>query len=163
MKLAQQREEIVREHMETEARHAFDETLKTFAEPRYEVVPGAEVYDGADEVMAFYREADVAFPDFHFDNTVIHHAGEAVIVEVDFVATHLGAYRGLPATGRPLRYRMCNLFLFRGADLICERLYFDRLTILEQLGIGRDPTSPMGRIMTFLNHPITVAKAFLRR
>lgn len=37
---------------------------------------------------------------------VLHHADDAMLVEIDFVGTQEGAWRGLPATGRLVRYRM---------------------------------------------------------
>jgi predicted ester cyclase len=156
------REAVVLAHMDSEDRHAFEETIETFSHPRYEVVPTDEVFDGAEALRGFYEETHVAFPDFHFGEPLIHHTDDTVIVEVDFIGTHLGPYRGLPATGRKLRYRMCNLFVFEGTDLVCERLHFDRLTILIQLGIARDPTTAMGRLVTAFNHPLTLLKALLR-
>ena len=38
----------------------------------------------------------------------------------------------------------------------------DLHTVLMQVGIARDPTTPMGQLTTFANHPFTVLKAFLR-
>ena len=87
---------------------------------------------------------------------------DAVMVETDFVGTHLGPWRGLPATGRRVRYRMCNIFEFEGDRLVCERLHFDLLTVLEQVGIARDPTTPAGRVMTFVNHPWRVTSAYVQ-
>lgn len=156
------REEVVLAHMDAEARHAIDETVATFARPRYEIVPTGEVIDGAEALTAFHVETDRAFPDFRFGDPVIHHTDDAVIVEVDFIGTHLGPWRGLPATGRPVRYRMCNVFVFEGLDMVCERLHFDRLEILLQLGIARDPTTVSGRLTTFFNHPFRVGSAFAR-
>lgn len=59
-------------------------------------------------------------------------------------------------------YRMCNVFVFDGDRLVCERLYFDLLTPLRQLGVARDPLSIGGRVATVLNHPLTVITAALR-
>jgi len=160
--LRDHREALVREHMATEDEHRFEDTLSTFSHPRYEVIPTGEVFDGEDELRGFYAESHRAFPDFHFENTVLRHLDDAVVVETDFVGTHLGPWRGLPATGRGVRYRMCNLFEFEGEDLVCERLHFDLLTVLQQIGIARDPTSSWGRVVTFLNHPLVVGRAFAR-
>ena len=44
--LRETREQIVREHMESENRHEFDVTLGTFGHPRYEIIPTGDVYDG---------------------------------------------------------------------------------------------------------------------
>jgi predicted ester cyclase len=161
METRARREEIVLAHMDAEDRHAIDETVATFARPRYEVIPTGEVFDGAAALTAFHVETDRAFPDFHFGEPTIYHGDDVVIVEVDFIGTHLGPWRGLPATGRPVRYRMCNIFEFEGTDLVCERLHFDRLAILIQLGIARNPTTLSGRLTTFFNHPLRVGGAAL--
>ena len=41
----------------------YEAALATFEHPRYEYVATDEVYDGAEEVMAHWRELDRAFPD----------------------------------------------------------------------------------------------------
>jgi steroid delta-isomerase-like uncharacterized protein len=156
------REAIVRAHTESENRHSFDETVGTFATPRYEVVPTGEVHEGADEVRRFLQETHAAFPDFVLEEHALHHASEAVFAEVEFVGTNLGPWRGLPATGKRVRYRMCNVFVFDGDRLRCERLYFDLMTALRQVGIARDPTSVAGRMETVLMHPFVIASALLR-
>jgi steroid delta-isomerase-like uncharacterized protein len=160
--LKAKREAIVREHVAAENRHAWDETADTFSHPRYEVMPTGEVHEGREPVLSFLAETGVGFPDFRIEDRAMHHADDAVIVEVDFIGTHLGSWRGLPPTGKQVRYSMCNVFVFEEDRLVCERLYFDILTALRQLGIARDPTSLAGRIEVFVNHPITVLGAFLR-
>jgi steroid delta-isomerase-like uncharacterized protein len=155
------REAVVREHMASEERTDFAATVRTFARPRYEIVPTGETHEGDREVTALLSETAVAFPDFHFGRVKMHHAADAVIVEVLFQGTHAGAWRGLPPTGRVVEYAMSNVFVFEGEGLVCERLYFDLLTPLRQMGIARDPSSLGGRIATFANHPLTVARAFL--
>lgn len=156
------REAIVREHMASEERKDVAATVKTFTRPRYEVIATTETHDGEAAVTTFLSETTVAFPEFHFEDTTLHHTDDAVIVETVFVGKHDGAWRGLPATGRTVRYPMCNVFVFEGDDLVCERLYFDLSMILRQIGIARDPTTLGGRIATFVNHPITVLGAFAR-
>ena len=133
--LRQRREELVREHMESENQHRFDVSLGTFDHPRYELVPTGEVFDGAAEVTEYYRRTREAFPDQRNDNAVFHHADDAVIVEFDLLGTHEGELRGIPPTGKSFRCRMVALFLFEnGGDRItCERIYFDQATIAEQL------------------------------
>jgi steroid delta-isomerase-like uncharacterized protein len=159
--LREAREQIVRKHIDTENRHEFAATVATFSHPRYEIVPTGDVHDGAEQVSAFFQESHVAFPDFRLELLALHHADEAVIVEVLFQGTQTGSWRGLPATGRPVRYRMCNVFVFEGDALVCERVYFDLLTALRQVGIARDPTSLAGRVTAALNHPIVIGRAML--
>ncbi len=157
-----ERERIVIAHMEAETRLDSAGTVATFASPRYEVVPTGEVIDGAEAVGRLLDETMRAFPDLRFTTHALHHADDAVFVECTFEGTHLGPWRGLPATGKRVAYRMCNVFVFDGDRLLCERLYFDILTALKQVGVARDPTTTGGRIATFLNHPVTVLGAALR-
>ena len=135
MSLRQLREDIVREHMESENRHEFDVTMGTFKHPRYEIIPTGEVHDGTEAVDRYFKETRAAFPDQRNELIAMHHADDAVIVEFDLLGTHRGPFRGIPPTGRAFNCRMVALFLFAGERIVCERVYFDAATILRQLGL----------------------------
>jgi steroid delta-isomerase-like uncharacterized protein len=137
--LRERRLAIVREHMESENTHEFNVTMATFDHPRYEIIPTGDVYDGADAVADYFRITRTAFPDQRNENTILHVADDAVIAEFDLLGTHQGELRGIPATGKSFRCRVCALFLFEsGQDhIVCERVYFDQATIAQQL-LGDD-------------------------
>jgi len=126
--------------MESENRHEFDVTLRTFAHPRYELIATGEVYDGEEAVRGYYAASRAAFPDQRNAVHAIHHADDAIIVEFDLMGTHRGPFHEIPPTGRAFTCRMVALFLFEdGSDRIaCERVYFDSATILRQLGLVPD-------------------------
>jgi len=157
------REKIVLEHMQAEVDKNPAATVDTFSHPRYEVIPTGEVHNGTQAVNTFLSESMIAFPDFSFETHHIHHAEKAVIVETSFSGTHLGNWRGIPPTGRKVNYRMCNIFVFEGVELVCERINFDLLTILTQLGITRDINTTSGKLALFLNKPYTFVSAWLRQ
>jgi steroid delta-isomerase-like uncharacterized protein len=157
-RLRQRREAIVREHMDSENRHDFDTTIATFDHPRYELVPTGDVFDGEQEVRAYFAESRTAFPDQRNEIVALHHADDAVIVEFDLLGTHLGRLRALPPTGRSFRCRMTAYFLFEGDRLLCERVYFDQLTIMRQLGLAHESTSIAGRLSTLISHPVTIGR-----
>jgi steroid delta-isomerase-like uncharacterized protein len=163
--LRDRRESVVREHMESENRHEFEVTLGTFHHPRYEIIATGEVHDGSDEVMRYFEETRTAFPDQRNELIALHHADDAVIAEANLLGTHLGSFRGLPPTGRAFTCRILAIFEFEseGDGIVCERVYFDTATIQRQLGIAHDPLTLKGRMATVLNHPVTIARAFLRR
>lgn len=161
--LRSKREEIVREHIESENRHEFDVTLQTFDHPRYELIGTGDVYDGPEEVAAYFEETRTAFPDQRNELIALHHSDDAVLVEAMLYGTHDGPFRGLPPTGRSFEMRFCAIFVFEQDRLVCERVYFDAGTILRQLGIAHDPLSVRGRVATVLNHPVTVGQALLRQ
>src|SRR5918994_6986285 len=157
------REEIVREHMKSENDYDFDTTIATFGHPRYELVATGDVYDGEEEVRAYFAESRTAFPDQRNELIALHHADDAVIVEFDVLGTHLGPLRALPPTGRSFRARMTAYFLFDDDRLVCERVYFDQLTIMRQLGLAHESSSVAGRVSTLVSHPVTVGRAVLKR
>jgi steroid delta-isomerase-like uncharacterized protein len=163
VELRERREAVVRAHMESENAHDYDATIATFAHPRYELVATGDVFDGEDAVRAYFAETRTAFPDQRNELVAINHADDAVVVEFDLLGTHLGPLRALPPTGRAFRCRMSSHFLFEGERLVCERVYFDRLTIMEQLGLAHDSASVAGRVSTLVSHPLTVGGAVARR
>ena len=148
--------------MRLENEHNFRGCIGAFAHPRYEIVATGEIHDGAAAVDAFLAENRRAFPDFRFHPARTVAAGDSVLVEGTFTGTHEGTWRGLPATGRKVSFRMAVVFEFDGEDLVCERVYFDLGTPLRQLGVARDPTSLSGRMTTVLTHPVTITRALVR-
>jgi steroid delta-isomerase-like uncharacterized protein len=160
--IREKREALVTLHMESENRYEFDVTMETFHHPRYELIGTGDVFDGPEEVAAYFEETRTAFPDQRNKLIALHHADDAVLVEAMLYGTHLGSFRGLPATGRRFEMRFLAMFVFEGeADLVCERVYFDSNTILRQLGIAHDPLTLRGRVATVLNHPVTVGRALI--
>ncbi len=133
------REAIVRDHMQDENTHDFDKVLATFPHPHYEIIPTGAVYDGIEEVSAYYEDSRAAFPDQRNELIALRHAEDAVIVEFWLRGTHLGAFRGMPPTGNAFEVRMTAYFIFEGDRLVCERVYFDALSMLKQLLKGAGP------------------------
>jgi len=158
------RESIVRDHMDSENRHEFDATLATFDHPRYELVATGDTYDGPEEVSRYFEETRRAFPDQRNEVVALHHTDDGVLVEAIIRGTHKGPLRSLPPTGREFELPILAFFVFEGDDkLVCERIYFDQLTVLRQLGIVRDPTSLTGRVETLVGHPLTIGRGLVRR
>jgi len=131
--LRERREEIVRDHMADENALDFVKVLSTFPHPRYEIIPTGAVYDDNDTVNEYYRDSRTAFPDQRNELISLRHADDAVIVEFWLRGTNNGPFRGLPATGNPFECRMTAFFIFEGERLVCERVYFDSMTMLKQI------------------------------
>lgn len=135
------REQLVRDHMRLEVEGDFDAVLATFEHPRYELYGQGTVFDGADEVMAYFKRSRTPFPDQGNELIALRHAEDAVIVEMWLTGTHLGPLRVAgqvhPPTGRAFKVRMAAIFEFApgGAKITCERPYFDPTAIWNQLGL----------------------------
>jgi steroid delta-isomerase-like uncharacterized protein len=132
-RLREERERTVRRHMAAENAHDFDSVIATFAHPRYELVATGQVHDGERAVREYFRETRSAFPDQRNELISLRHADDAVVVELWLLGTQRGRLLGIEPSGREFRCRMTAIFLFEGAQLVCERVYFDAATILRQL------------------------------
>jgi steroid delta-isomerase-like uncharacterized protein len=134
--LQARREKLVLDHFADETRQDFDAVLGTFPHPHYELIASGEVHDGTEKVRQYYIDSRKAFPDQRHEIIQLRHTDDAVIVEFWLLGTHRGPLKGLPPTGNAFRCRMIALFIFEGDRLVCERVYFDTLTMLRQLLVG---------------------------
>ncbi len=100
------------------------------------IIPTGAVYDGRAQVEAYYRESRTAFPDQRNELISLRHAEDAVIVEFWLRGTHRGPLGHVPPTGRAFEVRMSAFFIFEGERLVCERVYFDAMSLLRQLLAG---------------------------
>lgn len=155
---------VVEEHVRQENQHNLDGIMATFgADARYDDEPWEEHHDGRDSIRAYYEELLRALPDLHIDIKQRHVADEDVVLEVVISGTHTGPWRGLLATGRHVEFPLCAVYSFDEAgNLAGERIYYDRATVLRQLGIFHEPGHGLGRALTPLTHPLTIARAVLR-
>jgi len=161
----QARMSVVEEHVRCENRHDLNAVMATFGtDARYDDEPWDDHRIGTESVRSYYGELMRALPDLAIEVRHRHAASESVVLEVTIRGTHLGPWRGLPATARRLEFPLCGVFAFDADDrLASERIYYDRGAVLGQLGLFHEPTQGVGRIVTVLSHPVTIARAYLRR
>ncbi len=132
--LIEKRRAVVIEHFETETAQEFDKTLKTFDHPRYEIMANNQVFDGPEEVMAYYIATRTAFPDQRHENVRLHFAEDAVIAEFDLLGTNSGEFYGREPTHKSFRVPIVALFFFKDNKITNERIYFDTASLLAQIG-----------------------------
>ena len=152
-------------HIRLENQHDLEGVLSTFGDKsRYDYETWDEHYDGRDGVRQFYKQLMTALPDLEIEVRRQHVAGEAILVEVMIRGTHLGEWKGLPATGRRVELPLCGVYTFDSDNRLAgERIYYDRGTVLRQLGVFHEPDSGVGRICTLATHPLTIAAACARK
>jgi steroid delta-isomerase-like uncharacterized protein len=154
----------VEEHVRQENRHDLDRLLAIFGQSAvYEDGPWGEMHEGTDAVRAYYATLFRAAPDLHIDIKKRYVSDDAIVLEVVITGTHLGPWRGLAPTGRRLEFPLCAVFTFDESDrMVGERIYYDRATVLRQLGVLSEPTTLAGRLGMLLLHPATVLGAGIR-
>jgi steroid delta-isomerase-like uncharacterized protein len=155
---------LVEEHVARENAHDLEGILATFgASAFYEETPWGERYEGRAGVHDYYAGLMRAAPDFTIDVRRTHASGDAVLLEVIIRGTHTGPWKGLPGTGRRFEFPLCGVFTFDEKDRLAgEKIYYDRATVLRQLGVFFEPGSLLGKLVTPLTHPITIARALAR-
>jgi steroid delta-isomerase-like uncharacterized protein len=156
---------LVREHVRGENTHDPDAIMATFGESaRYDDEPWNEHHAGHDGVRSYYDQLLESVPDLYIDVQREHVTRDNVILEVVIRGTHLGTWRGLPPTGRKVAIPLCGIFTFDERDRLAgERIYYDRATILHQLGIFHEPQTVIGQLTTMLAHPATMLRVVAGR
>jgi steroid delta-isomerase-like uncharacterized protein len=155
----------VNDHIRLENEHDLEGVLRTFGDTaQYHDEAWGEHYAGRNGVRGFYEQLMKALPDLEIDVQRRHVADDAILVEVIIRGTHLGRWRGLPATGRRLEFPLCGVYTFDADDRLAgEKIYYDRGTVLRQLGVFHEPQSVWGQIAILATHPATIARAFARK
>ncbi len=156
---------IVERHVRLENEHDLEGVLGTFGESaHYDDQAWEEHFEGANGVRQFYEQLMQAMPDLKIDVQRRHVTDDAVVLEVVIRGTHLGPWRGLPPTGRRVDFPLCGLYTFDSQDRLAgERIYYDRATVLRQLGVFHEPQSALGQVCTLLTHPLTIARVLVRK
>ncbi len=156
---------IVEQHIRLENAHDLEGVLDTFGDiAQYDDEPWGEHYKGLNGVRQFYEQLMKALPDLEIEVQRRHVGEDAIVVEVMIRGTHLGGWRGLPATGRRLEFPLCGVYTFDADDRLAgEKIYYDRGTVLRQLGVFHEPQSLLGQICILATHPITIVRALARK
>lgn len=156
---------IVEQHIRLENQHDLEGVLGTFGEAaRYDDEAWGEHYEGRDGVRRFYQQLMAALPDLEIKVQRQHVTEVAILVEVLIRGTHLGAWRGLPATGRRVEIPLCGIYTFDAENRLAgEKIYYDRATVLRQLGVFHELESILGQFSTLATHPVTIARALVRK
>jgi len=156
---------LVDQHIRFENEHNLEGVLSTFGDTaQYDDEPWGEHYEGRNGVRLFYQQLMNALPDLKIEVQRQHVTDDAIVVEVMIRGTHLGSWRGLPATGRRVDLPLCGVYTFDAHDQLAgEKIYYDRGTVLRQLGVFHEPQSLLGEITIVATHPLTLARALGRK
>ncbi len=94
---------------------------------------------GADECLAANTMWFGACSDARVTVSSLTVEGDRAVEEGVFEGTHDGTLKtpmgDIPATRRKIRGEYVNIFTIRGDKITEQRLYFDRMTLAEQLGL----------------------------
>ncbi len=107
--------------------------------------PGAISGQGKAACAQFFADWFGAFPDAHVAVHALHIAGDVAVEEGTFTGTHHGVLRSpagdIPPTGRPVTAEYIQVLRFRDGRHVSFNLMYDRLQLLEQLGLIPAPAA----------------------
>jgi steroid delta-isomerase-like uncharacterized protein len=124
---------------ETFNAHDIDGFAEVLADDVAFKAPGGVHGEGKAACVAFFASWFDAFPDAHVDVHRLHIIDDVAVEEGTFSGTHDGVLRGpmgdVPPTGRRVSIAYTHVLRFRDGKHVSFNLMFDRLSMLEQLGL----------------------------
>jgi steroid delta-isomerase-like uncharacterized protein len=119
--------------------HDMDAFAETLADDVSQTAPGGMSSQGKAACVAFYDIWIEAFPDAHVDVHDVVITDDAAIEEGMFSGTHNGVFHSpmgdVPPTGKSVRAPYIQVLRYRDGKCISANLMFDRMELLEQLGL----------------------------
>lgn len=102
-------------------------------------MPGSsEPVRGCDGVKGVVSSFRAAFPDLHVTIEEIIAEGETVAARVTARGTNTGEMMGMASTGKRATWAVNHYSTFKEGKLIADRVNFDQLAFLQQLGMMPD-------------------------
>ena len=136
-----QMRDVIIEHVEAENAHSRERVIATYSRehPVFEDVAAGVRYEGGESIVADnYRHLWDGFPGLKREIVRWTLGDDSVVIELRLTGMHEGTFRGRPASGRELDFRIIAHFQFDAEGRISqETAYYDRLTFMQQLGLGR--------------------------
>ena len=120
-----------------------NEVMRLYSHDTVLEVPGAPVLRGRDQVLAYFSGLWEAFPDVKLTVTRVVEEGSVVVIRGRAEGTHQGTLRtpagDIPPTGRGMELAFSDHYEVQGGVVVSNDLHFDRLALLEQLGVAPAP------------------------
>ena len=123
------------------------ETVSSLLAPEAVAVdPGAGEIRGAENIVEFLKGFRKALPDFDWEPLHEHEAGNVAIDEGYIVGTNNGPIPmpsgdSIPATGKSIRMRECDIATVENGVITTHQLYYDQMDFLSQLGLAPETPS----------------------
>jgi predicted ester cyclase len=127
--------------------HNIDGFKEVLADNVVFTAPGGLNGEGKEACAAFFGGWFAAFPDARVEVQAVHFIDDVAVEEGTFSGTQNGVLSGpagdIPPTGRLVEVGYIQVLRFRDGKHISFNLMFDRLMMLEQLGLVPTP-APAG-------------------
>jgi predicted ester cyclase len=137
--------EIVERGGELFNSRAIDQLLDLYAPQAQLESSGGMSAKGREEIRKFTESWVQGFPDCRIRRERLIVEGSTVVEVGVFSGTHTGTFPtpmgDLPPTGRHVEGPYVDIFDFENDKIVRDRLYLDRMDLMEQLGMVPTPTA----------------------
>lgn len=111
-----------------------------YADDAVAVTPDYGELRGRAAVVDYFRPFFESFSDIGWEEIQRSDCGEVAIDEGFFTGTHTGPLPNpegdaIPATGKRVRLRECDVATVAAGRITSHRMYFDQMELLSQLGL----------------------------
>ena len=118
----------------------FDELADAMApDGKIEIIGSGDVFAGPDGSRRYSTMWSDGFPDGRVTIDKVFPSGDCVVVEYTGRGTHSGplvtSMGEIPATGRSMTLKLCDVLEFRNGKVMSQRTYFDTGSMMAQLGL----------------------------
>ncbi|HUF53162.1 MAG TPA: ester cyclase [Dehalococcoidia bacterium] len=127
---------VLQEHVDAENARDDARVMATYGRngPVFEDVAAGVRYTGDEIVSENYRHLWDGFPGLERRITRWTFGEDSAVIELTLSGVHDGGFRGIPATGKRIEFRVIAHFQFDDEGRIAqETTYYDRLTFMRQL------------------------------
>ncbi len=133
--------EVLDRLTEAVMRGQVDELPNLYAGDATMVTPDAGEIRGREAIAEYLGTFSRAFPDASWEALAQLEVGDTAMDEGWFVGTHTGPLatptgEEIPATGKQVRVRECDVATVQNGRITSHRFYFDQMEFLEQLGLA---------------------------
>ena len=97
--------------------------------------PGVEKPMGYEDAKAVLPTLRAGFPDLRFRIDSVVCDGDRVVMRLNMEGSHKGEFQGIAPTGKRVNLGCLVELMCRDGKIVEDRPYFDRLGMLEQLGV----------------------------
>ena len=130
--------------------HDLDGFAEVIADDVVFRAPGGMRGQGRPACLEFWGGFLAAFPDGYLEVHDVHFVGDVAVEEGTFSGTHDGILHtpggDIPPTGRAISQPYVHVLHFRDGKHVSFNLSFDRLAMLEQLGLVPAPATDAGQV-----------------
>ncbi len=91
---------------------------------------------GPQQVARYIAGVRAGFPDFKLEIKQTVAEDNRLVTQWTCTGTQKGEFQGIPPTGKHISISGVTLVRIENGKVVEERTYFDRLTMLEQLGVA---------------------------